>query len=53
MNTHSPSYGPPPHPYGQTSRRPGPIAVVLVALATVIGLILATGVLALLLPFSR
>jgi hypothetical protein len=53
MDTHSPSYGPPPHPYGQTSRHPGPIATVLVALAIMISLIVATGVLALLLPFSR
>jgi multisubunit Na+/H+ antiporter MnhC subunit len=53
MNTHSPSYGPPPHPNAQSTRQPGPIATVLVALAIVIGLITATGILALVLPFSR
>jgi hypothetical protein len=50
MNTHSPSYGPPPHPYGQTTRHPGPVATVLVALAIMIGLVVTTGVVALLLP---
>jgi hypothetical protein len=53
MNTHTPSYGPPPHPYRQTARHPGPIATVLVAIGIIVGLIMATGVLALLLPFSR
>lgn len=53
MNTHTPSYGPPPHPYRQTTRNPGPIATVLVAVGIIVGLIMATGVLALLLPFSR
>lgn len=53
MNMHTPSYGPPPHPYRQTTRNPGPIATVLVAVGIIVGLIMATGVLALLLPFSR
>ena len=53
MNTQTPSYGPPPHPYRETTRHPGPVATVLVAVGIIVGLIMATGVLALLLPFSR
>ena len=47
MSIQSSSYGPPPHPYRQRSRQLGPIATVAIALATTVGLIAASGVLAL------
>lgn len=49
MSTQSSTYGPPPHPARQSARQLGPIATVLLALAITIGLIAASGVLALVL----
>ena len=47
MHTHSSTHGPPPHPAGRSARRLGPIATVLLALLITVGLIAASGVLAL------
>jgi hypothetical protein len=45
--TRSSSYGPPPHPYGQSSRQVGPVGTILVALVTTVILVAASGLLAL------
>jgi hypothetical protein len=47
MSTQSSPYGPPPHPAARSTRQLGPIATGLLALAITIGLIAASGVLAL------
>jgi hypothetical protein len=52
MSTTQPSYGPPPHPYGQTSRQVGPLGTILIALGTAVVLVAASGLLALALHFG-
>jgi hypothetical protein len=47
MSTTRSSYGPPPHPYGQTPRQVGPVGTVLVAFVTAVILVAASGLLAL------
>jgi hypothetical protein len=52
MSTKS-SFGPPPHPATRSARQLGPIATVLLALLITIGLIAASGVLALVLQIGQ
>jgi hypothetical protein len=52
MRTSSSPYGPPPHPNGQASRQLGPLATVAVSFAIAVGLIAASGIIALALPIG-